>query len=146
MVMREGDKVNIWEATPKHNVSLRLLSCRVDEVHMKGGDVAIRKLVGVRTTDDDLKRLEDLREDLKNLPYETDELELIKSAYDGPLGGNKEDLDSIFCSELVAEAYQCLGLLQNETPSNEFTPKDFSVSGRLRLSKGRLGNEIVLSP
>ena len=138
--------MHIWEATPKHDVNLRLLSCRIDEVHMRGGEVAIRKLVGVRTTDKELTRLEELRDDLKGLPYETDELELIKSAYDGPLGENKEDLDSVFCSELVAEAYQCLGLLSNEIPSNELTPRDFSESGRLRLLRGRLGAEVRLSP
>jgi hypothetical protein len=42
------------------------------------------------------------------------------------LGINKEDLSSLFCSELVAEAYQKMGLLTEQLPSNEYIPKDFS--------------------
>ena len=54
---------------------------------------------------------------------------MIKAAYDGPLGHNQEDLSSLFCSELVAEAYQRLGLLPKPPqglPSNEYTPRDFA--------------------
>ena len=35
-----------------------------------------------------------------------------------PFGKNKEDLSSVFYSELVAEAYQTLGLLDEKKPSN----------------------------
>jgi hypothetical protein len=55
-----------------------------------------------------------------------------------------EDLTSLFCSELVAEAYQRLGLLDESTPSNEFTPADFSEAEGLVLLKGQLGKETFL--
>lgn len=59
-------------------------------------------------------------------------LELIKAAYGGWLGDNKENLSSLFCSELVAEAYQRMGLLpevgsaHKVKPSNEYTSRFFS--------------------
>lgn len=62
-------------------------------------------------------------------------LELMKSAIDlrvplfkFDLFHNKEDLATLFCSELVAEAYGHLGILELDDyiPSNEYTPADFS--------------------
>jgi len=50
-----------------------------------------------------------------------------------------EDLSSVFCSELVAEAYQAMGLLDeypDGLPSNEYTPIDFSDQRRLKLKSG----------
>ena len=70
-------------------------------------------------------------------PYEKSILELVRAAWDGPFGRNEENLDSIFCSELIAEAYQAMGLLQCDTkggaPSNEYTPKYFAEEGNLAL-------------
>lgn len=68
------------------------------------------------------------RTEVRGRPYEDNKIELIKSAYDGWLGENEEDLSSLFCSELVAEAYQRMGLLPDTVASNEFTPRDFSSS------------------
>lgn len=145
MVLRHQGQVQIWESTKEHNVSLKLLSNRIREVEDKSGEIALRRLIGVRIGAKDHARLSELRDDLKDRPYEEDELELLKAAYDGPFGQNKEDLDSVFCSELVAEAYQCLGLLDNSAASNEYTPKDFSQASGLTLLKGKLGNEITLT-
>lgn len=91
-----------------------------------------------------LETLSQFRQEMKGRPYEEDEIELIKAAYDGPLGRNTEDLRSLFCSELVAEAYQRMGLLSDAQPANEYTPKDFSDEGELVLLKGKLGKEIRL--
>ena len=89
----------------------------------------------------------EFREGVRNRPYEKSEIELIKSAYDGPWGHNEEDLSSLFCSELVAEAYQRVGLLSNKKPSNEYTPKDFTDGKKLSLPEGgSLGKEIIISP
>lgn len=74
-----------------------------------------------------------LREEMKlicntfgNIHYEEHFLELIKSVYDGPFGKNKEDLSSVFCSELIASIYRRCSLLDFDIPSNEYTPADFS--------------------
>ena len=57
--------------------------------------------------------------------YETDFKELLFAAYDGPCGRNKKNIKSYFCSELVAESYQIMNILDRSLPSNEFVPADF---------------------
>lgn len=58
-----------------------------------------------------------LRMELQGRPYEKNQIELILSAIDVQdkyltfLRNTEEDLSSIFCSELVAHAYQEFGLL-----------------------------------
>ena len=63
--------------------------------------------------------------------YETSTVELVKSAWDGPCGKNKRNTTSYFCSELIAETYQQMGLLEKKEPSNEFVPADFSKDMQL---------------
>ncbi|WP_052384164.1 hypothetical protein [Litchfieldella xinjiangensis] len=77
-----------------------------------------------------------LREELRGRPYERCSKQLFRSAYDGPIGTNRCDLSSIFCSELVALAYQRMGYLGEEYPPNEYTPHDFSEAGGLVLKEG----------
>ena len=82
------------------------------------------------------------RSELSGRPYEREKLELIDAALDGWLGRSRgERLNSLFCSELVAEAYQAMGLLPEPPdgpPSNEYTPRDFARGGRRRsLPLGR---------
>ena len=86
-----------------------------------------------------------LRRELRGRPYEQSLVALARAAYDGPGGANAEDLSSLFCSELVAEAYQRLGLLGDDIASSEFTPSDFAAHSPLTLLRGTLGDEIVLS-
>jgi len=100
------------------------------------GPVAIRTL-NEPITETMFQALLEFRELVKNRPYEKSMMELFRAAWDGPFGRNHENLDSIFCSELIAEAYQAMGLLECDkkggTPSNEYTPKYFSEEGRLPL-------------
>ncbi len=149
------DLIGVWESTKKgtgledldsgtarKGVQFVVLS---DRARTYKGRLAIRRLHDARLGDLDYQRLWKLRQDLREKPYETDRLELFKAVYDGPFGKNKEDLSSVFCSELVAEAYQTLGLLDEKKPSNEYVPADFSSSRRLDLTKGELGPEILLT-
>jgi hypothetical protein len=73
------------------------------------------------------------RTELRGRPYELEKLDLLNAALDGWLGASKrERLSSLFCSELVAEAYQAMGLLHEPPrglPSNEYTPHDFARRG-----------------
>jgi hypothetical protein len=41
-----------------------------------------------------------------------------------------------FCSELVAETWQTVGILNTNLPSEHFAPKDFSEKGKLQLKQG----------
>jgi hypothetical protein len=58
---------------------------------------------------------------------------LLRAAFSGWFGASRgERLNSLFCSELVAEAYQAMGLLPESPPgrpSNEYTPRDFARRG-----------------
>jgi hypothetical protein len=117
------------------------LSERLERCFAKKYEVSVRRL-NQPLTDQMIIALNQFRVEVSGRPYEQNKIELIKSTYDGIFGQNKEDLSSLFCSELVAEAYQKMGLLTNDIPSNEYTPKDFSHEKHLRLlNQFSLGNE-----
>lgn len=118
--------------TLKRGVQLVPLSERITKYD---GEVAIRQL-NKALTDDQINYLVQFRKNMQGKAYESSNLELIKSALDqfNSLTLNAEDLSTVFCSELVAEAYQSIGLLSEITPSNEFTPSDFA--GHLPLNFG----------
>ncbi len=64
-----------------------------------------------------------------------------------PYGEYSKDLSRVFCSELVAAAYQQMGLLESYPPPFSYIPKAFSSEpmqppGLHLLRKARLGNEI----
>jgi hypothetical protein len=160
MVLRlpNSKAVFLWESTTlsnlkdaidgktKRGVQLVLLS---DRLRNYEGKTSIRHIENFEVSESDYLKLMKFREKVRNRPYEKDKLELIKSAYDGPFGDNEEDLSSIFCSELVAEAYQTIGLLKKPPkglPSNEYTPMDFSDVKDLELERGAtLTKEITLT-
>jgi len=89
-------------------------------------------------------------------PYEKNIMESLGAILRGgdPAQGrhvdkSKEALDSIFCSELVAEIYQRAGLLKEEDlNSNEVLPRMFQPGGaiddRLSGTEYRLGSELLL--
>ena len=116
--------------------------------------VAVRRLTGV----DDEKRkqmykdLLKFRTEVQGRPYETSDLELARSAlnfqeeYLSFLHNTHEDLSSLFCSELVAEAYKRMGILNTDKLSNDFTPDDFSSArdSKLTFNFGKLEPEIYI--
>lgn len=149
--------VLLWESTTlsnlkdvldkkaKRGVQLVPLKERVDTYK---GAIAVRQLQ-VNRTPRMMEALLAFRGEVRDRPYEQSKLELIQSAYDGWLGENREDLSSLFCSELVAESYQRMGLLADQPPSAEYTPRDFASKSKhpltLRLG-ARLGAEIKIRP
>ena len=158
IVKEMGDAVLLWESTTLSNVAdvetslgtkgvqLVPLSQRIANYD---GEVLIRKL-SKQITAPMHTALNACRKELSRKPYEKNEMELIRAAYDG-IGGKSsgEDLSSLFCSELVAEAYQAMGLLPDPptgAPSNEYTPMDFSERRTLPLRQGySLGKEVSIS-
>ena len=116
--------------------------------------VAIRRLTGI----DDKQRAEMyeqlllFRKEVQGRPYEKNTIELILSAVDAQekylsfLRNTHEDLSSLFCSELVAEAYKRMGILNTTKYSNEFTPDDFSSArgSGLKLNFGTLEPEVYI--
>ncbi len=131
---------------PKQGVQINLLSQAIESYK---GKVAVR-LLNVDRTDEMLKNLNEFRSEMKGRPYEKRIMDMVKAVWDGPFGHVEEDLSSLFCSELVAEAYQRMGLLtpdeQGGKASAEYTPKNFSIQGGgLELLLGAtLEDEIVV--
>ncbi|QDT98675.1 C40 family peptidase [Gimesia aquarii] len=151
------DAVLLWESTTLTNTSdvefnssikgvqLVALSERISRY---AGEISLRPL-NKPINESMYSDLSQLRHKLSRRPYERDELELLRSAWDGIAGANSEDLSSVFCSELVAEAYQSMGLLPEPPvglPSNEYTPLDFSEARELKLQGDyRLKREISIT-
>ena len=129
-------------------VQLLSLAERIEHYEGKG---AVRRLVPEIDAAMDAA-LTQRRGELARRPFERSRLELLRAAYDGPFGDSAgERLESLFCAELVAEAYQAMGLLQEASegglPSNEYTPADFAAQRDLQLLRGyRLGPERILKP
>lgn len=113
--------------------------------------VAVRRLTGVddEKRNEMYKQLLSFRKKVQGRPYETSDLELIRSGLDEDhlsfLKNDTEDLSSLFCSELVAEAYKFMGLLKpDDKLSNNFTPDDFTSGSDLTLEFGQLEPEVYI--
>ncbi|HEY8121648.1 MAG TPA: hypothetical protein VII78_10050 [Myxococcota bacterium] len=150
------DRVALWEATTLADladietgraaagVQLVFLS---DRLTSYAGEFKLRALDRPITPEMDA-RFAARRAELSGRPYEVDELELFHAAFDGWFAQRKrERLHSLFCSELVAEAYQALGLLPEPPlgpPSNEYTPRDFARRLRRLLRGYTLGRIVAI--
>ncbi|WP_343561584.1 hypothetical protein [Kiloniella sp. b19] len=139
-----SDAKDIEGGTVTNGVQLVALSSRVQSYK---GKIAIRQL-NKSISDEQIDRLAAFRESVKGRKFEKDALELVRAAMDNTFLGDEEgeDLSSFFCSELIAESYQAMGLLQEgDKPSNEFTPADFSSRKPLALTGSfSLNEEIYL--
>lgn len=149
MVVRFMDMVLLWESTSlsklkdvqtgKSTQGVQLVGLS-ERLAIYDGDFALRRL-SENLSGAQLHALSKFRSEVAGRPYEKDYIELLNSVL---IFENTEDLSSIFCSELLAEAYQRMGLLTEDKPSNEYTPKDFA--GRLRLKGLKLGPVEEVTP
>lgn len=151
--LEQYDFLTVWESTllthikdvetQQYMKGVQLMPLS-ERVRLYDGEIAVRQLQDVVFSEADTLRLMKLRKEISRRPYDFDILEMFRSAYDGIGGDNQEDLSSIFCSELVAEAYQRLGLLDGELASNEYTPADFADDRKLKLLRGSLSQAIKI--
>lgn len=130
MIIREpiSDMVLIIESTTlnkgKRGVQISSYSERVKNYK---GVVGVRQLLGFKADEETLKRISRCRRKLQNKDYEESYWELLLAVVDLGIFENKENLNTIFCSELVTEFYQAMGIIPNDTPSNEFTPANYGT-------------------
>ena len=155
------DQVLLWESTTLSKLEdletgKRLRGVQTvflsDRIRSYNGKVAVRRLVIppghiglVRVTV--AEALAEARREFNGKPYEKKHIQLAKAALDRTkLGRNrKQDLSSLFCSELVAEVFQRAGLLPKDPPSSEYAPSDFDQRHELPMSFGvQFGPEIRL--
>jgi len=120
-----------------NGVQLTLLSDRIKNYK---GKVFIRAFIHERT-EAELKKFNDFISKTLKTPYEKHVLELLGMAI--KIGKKQEDTTDFACSELDTEAFQELGFLPQEPPSNKYSPADFAngmVSKNLKV--GTLGDVI----
>ena len=148
LVLQQHDVVLLWESTTLSSlpgivsgratkgVQLVALS---ERLRTYGGGAAVCHLKGVALEGKAMRALTRFRREVRGRPYEQSKLQLIVSVFRRWCGFG-EDLSSLFCSELVAEAYQRMGLLHPDVPSNSYTPADFAegFDGRLNMLQGWL--------
>lgn len=111
------------------------------------GAIAVRRL-DPALAPTQIEQLLGVVRQLHGRPYEGRWLELLLSVSDR-IERPWENLGSLFCSELIAEVLQGIGLLddvgQGGMPSNEYTPHHFSSAFDLELKLGfALGPEVLL--
>src|SRR5579863_7448803 len=103
------------------------------------GVVVVRQLTSARGIPRDLSdRLYKWMVSQSHTTYEKNPMELLGTlnAFSFFLccKNNRSDTTSYFCSELLAETYMTMGLLNRNEPSNTYTPSWFSSSGEQYLN------------
>jgi hypothetical protein len=151
LVLREPETAEplLWEAGcegPRRGTSVVRLAARMAGFR---GRVSVRCLNRALAAPQ-CERLEALRRELADRLARRGLLDLIGAAEDGWLGARPEVLGDPTDGELVAEAYQRLGLLDDVAhggaPACDFRPWRFAERYGLKLKHGyALGPEIVLS-
>lgn len=142
LVVRKGGDLYLWESTTLSDIpdvesgeyvkGVQMVSLKERLITYDGG-VAIRRLKLPLTTAQEAA-YEAFREEVKGRPYEKSNVALVRSAVD-ILSGQKEDLSSLFCSEMDAEAYQRMELVNEDKSSSEYTPADFAKKMKHILGK-----------
>jgi hypothetical protein len=138
----------LWEAAcegPRRGTSVLRLAVRMAAFH---GRISVRclnrPLAGAQC-----QRLEALRREMAARPRARGLLDLMGAADDGWLGARRDNLGEPTDAELVAEAYQRLGLLDDVAhggmPPSEYRPRQFAGDRGLVLKHGyALGPEVLL--
>lgn len=130
------DMIVLWESTtlcnvndvltglPTRGVQVTALSKRLKSYD---GEYGFRHLGLPQKCHGYEKIIGNLRRELDGKPYEENEWQLMKSAFDClDFTITNTDLSSVFCSELCAEALIRCGVLPPDIPSCAFSPADLA--------------------
>ena len=146
----EHEEPMVWEAAPAGAagpaVRLRRLSKRLQQ---HAGRIGLRRL-NRALEPAQCAALAARRAELAARQSERSLLDLMGAGEDGWLGGEQASLSAPLPPELVAQAYQHLGLLDGAErrgrPAQDYTMRDFSEAESLHLNRGyALGPEILLA-
>ncbi len=155
MILRPSpeDDPLLWEATGTTGMADLLSGSQEGGVHLVrleewialyGGDIAVRRLSADRGPERE-QAFRAFFEKVHGRPYERTHTKGIRAGFHGLLRNRREDLRSIFCSQLVAAAYQRVGLLPRHPPSSTYTPRDFAAERGLKLlGDAALGEEVMI--
>lgn len=137
LVVKKRNKpgLRLFEAT-MDGVQVFNLTRRL-QFYVKDTKIALRRL-HVERTEEMMEALYEFIEQVKGRPYKKNPFQLIKALAKFNAHDNQ---GSIFCSQLVAAAYQMMGLLSMDEPANNYLPVDLAS---LKLLKGSLGDLMVV--
>ncbi|MGH6906082.1 MAG: hypothetical protein ACREIR_25465 [Geminicoccaceae bacterium] len=147
LVLRAPDAAEplLWEAGragPRRGALVVRLAVRIAEFPGRIGVRCLNRALAAAQCD----RLEALRREVAGRAARRGLLDLMGAADDGWLGARPEILGDPTDGELVAEAYQRLGLLDDLAPANGYRPWQFAERYGLELKQGyALGPEMMLS-
>ncbi|MBY9080159.1 hypothetical protein KIH86_26625 [Paenibacillus sp. HN-1] len=103
---------------------------------------AVRPLE-VERTEEMISSLHELFTKLHGIPN-PGQWKMILEVIEGRFFHIRSKLDNYTCSELIAESFIEMGLLDPKAVINGFMPSDFSSDGHLKLIKGQFGDEIEI--
>eukprot|EP01116_Phalansterium_solitarium_P000834 TRINITY_DN10692_c0_g1_i1.p1 TRINITY_DN10692_c0_g1~~TRINITY_DN10692_c0_g1_i1.p1 ORF type:complete len:440 (+),score=94.96 TRINITY_DN10692_c0_g1_i1:154-1320(+) len=135
MIIRlPSGKLRLFESIPD-GVNRFKLNERLRFYH-RIGKIGFRRLLAVRTKEM-LDGLHDFHLEVLGRPYKAlaNVLEMIRAFSSS---NQTENLETIFCSELLAAAFKRMGLLSPELCANNFLPRDFETD-RVPLLMGKFG-------
>mmetsp|Transcript_26466 Transcript_26466/g.41200 ORF Transcript_26466/g.41200 Transcript_26466/m.41200 type:complete len:354 (-) Transcript_26466:61-1122(-) len=96
--------------------------------------IGVRRLKVTRTPAM-IDSLSQFMEETRGRPYKTDYFQLFRSLFQS---NEEDDTTSLFCSQLIVAAYQQMGIVKNETLSNNFLPSHFADNISEHLCLGEL--------
>ncbi|MCF1458355.1 MAG: hypothetical protein LPH21_12595 [Shewanella sp.] len=170
LTMPTYDSVCLWESnywpsvrdqeSSKFVHGVQIVSLR-ERLLQFDGIVAVRRLVDVNFDDDQISSLFQLKREIGNNAYEKSPKRLINALVKretkrrllrGDISillpfipfDNTEDLSTVAGPELVAEAYQRLGLLSESQPSDDYLACDFGGAQKMALLHGKLCPELII--
>jgi hypothetical protein len=119
--------VPIKDIISNDNVSGVQINDLKENLESYNGFLYYRELLRKDGTSVNFINIEKYIEKIADKPYEVNYLEMLFAVFDGnSCCLNSENLNSLFCSELVAYIYLKYHILRNDLPSNEYIPSDFS--------------------
>eukprot|EP00008_Paramoeba_atlantica_P010375 CAMPEP_0201498448 /NCGR_PEP_ID=MMETSP0151_2-20130828/71151_1 /ASSEMBLY_ACC=CAM_ASM_000257 /TAXON_ID=200890 /ORGANISM="Paramoeba atlantica, Strain 621/1 / CCAP 1560/9" /LENGTH=179 /DNA_ID=CAMNT_0047890015 /DNA_START=25 /DNA_END=560 /DNA_ORIENTATION=+ len=81
-------------------------------VYKETSKMAVRRLMVVKTKEFH-NRLDKFVSEVRGRPYKQDYWQLVRAVHQA---NEQDDLSSLFCSQLIAAAYQALGLIPRDIP------------------------------
>eukprot|EP00008_Paramoeba_atlantica_P010910 CAMPEP_0201484758 /NCGR_PEP_ID=MMETSP0151_2-20130828/8907_1 /ASSEMBLY_ACC=CAM_ASM_000257 /TAXON_ID=200890 /ORGANISM="Paramoeba atlantica, Strain 621/1 / CCAP 1560/9" /LENGTH=244 /DNA_ID=CAMNT_0047868565 /DNA_START=450 /DNA_END=1184 /DNA_ORIENTATION=- len=105
------------------------------DFYLSGGcTIGVRRLK-INRTEPMLEALYTFAEEARGKPYKRDYMQIVRSLF---RTNQVDDKSSFFCSQLIAAAYQKMGILKDEIPSNNYLPCHFEESISEHLTVGEL--------
>jgi len=121
----------LYEATKNKTLACKDLGYGIEGVQLiplydrvadYNGDVGIRQLEGINLSDEALYSLYLFRKFMIGIEFEDNFMTFLAAIYPLPYTSRYGDIRKVFCTELIAQVYMEMGLLDRLPPSNKYAP------------------------